>query len=123
MEYTILYVNTHIEDSSRILVLNTICSDTMLYTSLEDSFGILFSNTYNEYFVCAMPTFHCNNILKNTVEEYFLYSKRSNILEPLRTWPSKTRYLEVRNSIITVVNYVVSRFRNEALSCNTFPNT
>ena len=107
MESTTLSVNIPIEDSSRILVLNTICSDTMLYTSLEDSFGILFSNTYNEYFVCAVPTFHRNNILKNTPEEYFLYLKRSNILEPLCTWPSKTRYFKVRNSIITVVNYVV----------------
>ena len=47
----------------------------MLYTSLKDSFGILFSNTYNEYFVCAMPIFHCTNILRNTPQEYFLYLK------------------------------------------------
>ena len=107
MEYTILSVNIPIEDSSRILVLNTICSDTMLYMSLEDSFGILFFNTYNEYFVCAMPIFHCNNILRNTPQEYFLYLKICNILKPLRTWLSETRYFEVRNSIITVVNYVI----------------
>ena len=67
MESTTLSVNTPIEDSSGILLLNT-----MLYTSFEDSFGIIFSNTYNEYFVCAMPIFKCTNILMNTPQEYFL---------------------------------------------------
>ena len=47
----------------------------MLYTSLKDLCGILFSNIYNEYFVCAMPILQCTNNLRNTHHEYFLYLK------------------------------------------------
>ena len=75
MEYSTLSVNISIEDSSRIVLLNTICLGTILYTSLEDLFGILFSNIYNEYFVCALAIFHGSNILRNTHQEYLLYLK------------------------------------------------